>query len=64
MLLISMWFLQFRKNSIPLSTATKNSYTLLFIMRLQILSVNLLLIVNILGLISAISVSSIHGEVP
>ena len=64
MLLISMWFLQFRKNSIPLSTATRNSYTLLFIMRLQILSVNLLLIVNILGLISAISVSSIHGEVP
>ena len=61
MLLISMWFLQFRKNSIPLSTATRNSYTLLFIMRLQILSVNLLLIVNILGLISAISVSSIHG---
>jgi hypothetical protein len=64
MLLISMWFLQFRKNSIPLSTATRNSYTLLFIMRLQILSVNLLLTVNILGLISAISVSSIHGEVP
>ena len=31
--LISMWFLQFRKNSIPLSTATRNSYTLLFIMR-------------------------------
>lgn len=31
---------------------------------LQILSVNLLLIVNILGLISAISVSSIHGEAP
>lgn len=56
--------LQFRKNSIPLSTATRNSYTLLFIMRLQILSVNLLLTVNILGLISAISVSSIHGEVP
>lgn len=56
--------LQFRKNLIPLSTATRNSYTLLFIMRLQILSVNLLLIVNILGLISAISVSSIHGEVP
>ena len=64
MLLISMWFLQFRKNSIPLSTATRNSYTLLFIMRLQILSVNLLLTVNILGLISAISVSSIHGEAP
>ena len=41
-----------------------NSYTLLFIMRLQILSVNLLLIVNILGLISAIFVSSIHGEAP
>ena len=39
--------LQFRKNLIPLSTATRNSYTLLFIMRLQILSVNLLLIVNI-----------------
>ena len=57
-------FLQFRKNSIPLSTATRNSYTLLFIMRLQILSVNLLLTVNILGLISAIFVSSIHGEVP
>lgn len=56
--------LQFRKNSIPLSTATRNSYILLFIMRLQILSVNLLLTVNILGLISAISVSSIHGEVP
>lgn len=56
--------LQFRKNSIPLSTATRNSYTLLFIMRLQILSVNLLLIVNILGLISAIFVSSIHGEAP
>lgn len=56
--------LQFRKNLIPLSTATRNSYTLLFIMRLQILSVNLLLIVNILGLISAIFVSSIHGEVP
>lgn len=56
--------LQFRKNSIPLSTATRNSYTLLFIMRLQILSVNLLPTVNILGLISAISVSSIHGEVP
>lgn len=56
--------LQFRKNSIPLSTATRNSYTLLFIMRLQILSVNLLLTVNILGLISAIFVSSIHGEVP
>lgn len=56
--------LQFRKNSIPLSTATRNSYTLLFIMRLQILSVNLLLTVNILGLILAISVSSIHGEVP
>ena len=37
---------------------------LLFIMRLQILSVNLLLIVNILGLISAIFVSSIHGEAP
>ena len=36
----------------------------LYIMRLQILSVNLLLTVNILGLISAISVSSIHGEVP
>ena len=53
-----------QKNSIPLSTATRNSYTLLFIMRLQILSVNLLLIVNILGLISAISVSSIHGEAP
>ena len=35
-----------------------------FIMRLQILSVNLLPTVNILGLISAISVSSIHGEVP
>ena len=52
------------KNSIPLSTATRNSYTLLFIMRLQILSVNLLLIVNILGLISAIFVSSIHGEAP
>lgn len=34
------------------------------IMRLQILSVNLLLTVNILGLISAIFVSSIHGEVP
>ena len=48
----------------PLSTATRNSYTLLFIMRLQILSVNLLLIVNILGLISAIFVSSIHGEAP
>ena len=61
MLLISMWFLQFRKNSIPLSTATRNSYMLLFIMRLQILSVNLLLTVNILGLISAIFVSSIHG---
>ena len=59
-----MWFLQFQKNSIPLSTATRNSYTLLFIMRLQILSVNLLLIVNILGLISAIFVSSIHGEAP
>lgn len=56
--------LQFQKNLIPLSTATRNSYTLLFIMRLQILSVNLLLIVNILGLISAISVSSIHGEAP
>ena len=56
--------LQFRKNLIPLSTATRKSYTLLFIMRLQILSVNLLLIVNILGLISAISVSFIHGEVP
>lgn len=56
--------LQFRKNSIPLSTATRNSYTLLFTMRLQILSVNLLPTVNILGLISAISVSSIHGEVP
>lgn len=56
--------LQFRKNLIPLSTATRNSYTLLFIMRLQILSVNLLLTVNILGLISAIFVSSIHGEVP
>lgn len=56
--------LQFRKNLIPLSTATRNSYTLLFIMRLQILSVNLLLIVNILGLISAIFVSSIHGEAP
>ena len=41
-----------------------NSYILLFIMRLQILSVNLLLTVNILGLISAIFVSSIHGEVP
>ena len=27
MLLISMWFLQFRKNLIPLSTATRNSYT-------------------------------------
>ena len=64
MLLISMWFLQFQKNLIPLSTATRNSYTLLFIMRLQILSVNLLLIVNILGLISAIFVSSIHGEAP
>ena len=48
----------------PLSTATRNSYMLLFIMRLQILSVNLLLTVNILGLISAIFVSSIHGEVP
>ena len=57
-------FLQFQKNLIPLSTATRNSYTLLFIMRLQILSVNLLLIVNILGLISAIFVSSIHGEAP
>lgn len=56
--------LQFQKNLIPLSTATRNSYTLLFIMRLQILSVNLLLTVNILGLISAIFVSSIHGEVP
>lgn len=56
--------LQFQKNSIPLSTATRNSYILLFIMRLQILSVNLLLIVNILGLISAIFVSSIHGEAP
>ena len=56
--------LQFQKNLIPLSTATRNSYTLLFIMRLQILSVNLLLIVNILGLISAIFVSSIHGEAP
>ena len=52
------------KNLIPLSTATRNPYTLLFIMRLQILSVNLLLIVNILGLISAIFVSSIHGEAP
>ena len=40
------------------------SNILLFIMRLQILSVNLLLTVNILGLISAIFVSSIHGEVP
>ena len=38
-------------------------YTALY-MRLQILSVNLLPTVNILGLISAISVSSIHGEVP
>ena len=52
------------EDSIPLSTATRNSYILLFIMRLQILSVNLLLIVNILGLISAIFVSSIHGEAP
>ena len=46
--------LQFQKSSIPLSLTTRNSYILLFIMRLQILSVNLLLIVNILGLISAI----------
>ena len=43
---------------------TDGDETLLFIMQLQILSVNLLLTVNILGLISAISVSSIHGEVP